>query len=72
MKKLLLPAVAVLFLLSVQQAVAQQVRKLALDEVIRLAEELIKTTDLNISEIVYTVGLTSRSYFCKIFKSFFC
>ncbi|MFD0860632.1 helix-turn-helix domain-containing protein [Sungkyunkwania multivorans] len=32
------------------------------------AEQLIKTTDLTISEIVYTVGLTSRSYFCKIFK----
>lgn len=32
------------------------------------AEKLIKTTDLNISEIVYTVGLTSRSYFSKIFK----
>lgn len=32
------------------------------------AENLIKTTDLNISEIVYTVGLTSRSYFSKIFK----
>ncbi|WP_394747712.1 helix-turn-helix domain-containing protein [Spongiimicrobium salis] len=32
------------------------------------AEELIRTTDMNISEIVYSVGLTSRSYFCKIFK----
>lgn len=32
------------------------------------AEKLIKTTDLNISEIVYSVGLTSRSYFSKIFK----
>lgn len=33
------------------------------------AEQLIKTTDLNISEIVYTIGFTSRSYFCKIFKN---
>ncbi|WP_340201847.1 AraC family transcriptional regulator [Ascidiimonas sp. W6] len=32
------------------------------------AEMLIRTTDLNISEIVYTIGLTSRSYFCKCFK----
>lgn len=32
------------------------------------ALELIKTTDLSISEIVYTIGLTSRSYFSKIFK----
>ncbi|MBU2997715.1 AraC family transcriptional regulator [Cellulophaga baltica] len=35
---------------------------------VEVAENLIKTTDLNISEIVYTVGLTSRSYFSKIFK----
>lgn len=32
------------------------------------AEELLKTTDLNVSEIVYSLGWTSRSYFCKIFK----
>ena len=31
--------------------------------------ELIKTTELNISEIVYSIGLTSRSYFSKIFKN---
>ena len=31
--------------------------------------ELLKTTDMNISEIVYSIGLTSRSYFSKIFKS---
>lgn len=31
--------------------------------------EMIKTTDLNISEIVYSIGLTSRSYFSKIFKN---
>ncbi len=32
------------------------------------AEDLITTTDLNISEIVYSIGFTSRSYFAKIFK----
>lgn len=35
---------------------------------VEAAEHLIKTTDLNISEVVYSVGLTSRSYFSKIFK----
>tara|TARA_R110002050_G_scaffold45001_1_gene106919 strand:- start:62022 stop:63053 length:1032 start_codon:yes stop_codon:yes gene_type:complete len=35
---------------------------------VETAEHLIKTSDLNISEIVYSVGLTSRSYFSKIFK----
>ncbi len=33
------------------------------------AVELIKSTDMNISEIVYSIGLTSRSYFSKIFKN---
>ncbi len=33
-----------------------------------VAENLIRTSDMNISQIVYTVGLTSRSYFSKIFK----
>ncbi|WP_298499533.1 AraC family transcriptional regulator [uncultured Algibacter sp.] len=32
------------------------------------ARELMTTTDLNISQIVYTIGFTSRSYFSKIFK----
>lgn len=32
------------------------------------AEELINTTDLSISEVVYAVGFNSRSYFSKIFK----
>lgn len=31
--------------------------------------ELLKTTDMNISQIVYSIGLTSRSYFSKIFKN---
>ncbi|KDN54546.1 helix-turn-helix domain-containing protein [Flavobacterium seoulense] len=35
---------------------------------VEVAENLIRTSELNISEIVYTVGLTSRSYFSKIFK----
>lgn len=35
---------------------------------VEAAEKLIRNSDLNISEIVYTVGLTSRSYFSKIFK----
>ncbi|NNE76794.1 MAG: helix-turn-helix transcriptional regulator [Pricia sp.] len=35
---------------------------------IQKAEQLIKTTDLNISEVVYSIGFTSRSYFSKIFK----
>ena len=35
------------------------------------AELLIRTSDLNISEIVYCIGFTSRSYFSKIFKQKF-
>jgi len=35
------------------------------------AEELIKGTDLNISEVVYSIGFSSRSYFSKIFKEKF-
>lgn len=32
------------------------------------SRELMDTTDLNISQIVYSIGFTSRSYFSKIFK----
>lgn len=35
---------------------------------IEKAEQLLVNTDLNISEVVYAIGFTSRSYFCKIFK----
>ncbi|EDP94763.1 AraC family transcriptional regulator [Kordia algicida OT-1] len=35
---------------------------------VELAEKLIKNSDLSISEIVYTIGFSSRSYFSKIFK----
>ncbi|EDP94776.1 helix-turn-helix transcriptional regulator [Kordia algicida OT-1] len=33
------------------------------------AEKLIRTTDMSIAEIIYSVGFTSRSYFSKIFKN---
>ncbi|MCG9791172.1 helix-turn-helix domain-containing protein [Flavobacterium algicola] len=36
---------------------------------VEAAENLIRNSELNISEIVYTIGLTSRSYFSKIFKA---
>ena len=35
------------------------------------SRELMNTTDLNISQIVYTIGFTSRSYFSKIFREKF-
>ncbi|WP_010135413.1 helix-turn-helix transcriptional regulator [Ochrovirga pacifica] len=38
---------------------------------LRKARDLMNTTDMNVSEIVYTVGFSSRSYFSKIFKSKF-
>lgn len=38
---------------------------------VEAAERLIKHSDMNISEVVYSVGFTSRSYFSKIFKQRF-
>lgn len=38
---------------------------------VEAAERLIRNTDMNISEVVYSVGFTSRSYFSKIFKNRF-
>ncbi|OCB74831.1 helix-turn-helix domain-containing protein [Flavobacterium crassostreae] len=35
---------------------------------IERAESLIRTSDLTISQIVYSIGFSSRSYFSKIFK----
>lgn len=46
------------------RTVSDYVRNVRLEK----AEKLIRNTDLSISEVVYSVGLTSRSYFCKIFK----
>ncbi|WP_010182369.1 helix-turn-helix transcriptional regulator [Aquimarina agarilytica] len=47
-----------------KRTVSDYIRNVRLEKAVLL----LKTTDLTISEIVYTIGLTSRSYFCKIFK----
>lgn len=36
---------------------------------LKKSELLLRTTEMNISEVVYSIGFTSRSYFCKIFKA---
>ncbi len=38
------------------------------NERLKEAENMIQSSDYNISQIVYSVGFTSRSYFSKIFK----
>lgn len=47
--------------------VSDFIRNLRLDK----AESLFLNTDYNVSEVVYMVGIVSRSYFCKIFKQKF-
>ena len=46
------------------RTVTDYIRNVRLEE----AERLLKNTDYNISEVVYSVGFLSRSYFSKIFK----
>ncbi len=51
----------------------QQLYKASVNEYIRnyridKAKELLETSDLNITEITYKVGINSRSYFSKLFK----
>lgn len=48
-----------------QRTVSDFIRNTRLER----AERLLKDTDMNISEVVYSIGLTSRSYFCKVFKA---
>ena len=38
------------------------------NERLKMSERLISKNELNISEVVYTIGLSSRSYFSRIFK----
>ncbi len=40
-------------------------------ERIELAKELLETSDLNITQITYKIGINSRSYFSKVFKERF-
>lgn len=47
-----------------KRTVTEFIRHVRLEQ----ARNLMKTTDLNISQIVYSIGFTSRSYFSKIFK----
>ncbi len=52
------------FKLLYTRTVTEYVRHVRLEE----ARDLLNTTNLNISQIVYTIGFSSRSYFSKIFK----
>lgn len=52
------------FKLLYTRTVTEYIRHVRLEK----ARDLINTTDLNISQIVYTIGFSSRSYFSKIFK----
>jgi AraC-like DNA-binding protein len=46
------------------RTVTEYVRHIRLET----ARDLLRNADLNISEVVYSIGFTSRSYFSKIFK----
>ena len=38
---------------------------------LKAAERLLKTTDLNVSEVAYKVGFGTPSYFSKCYREFF-
>jgi AraC-like DNA-binding protein len=46
------------------RTVTEYIRHIRLES----ARDMLKTTDLNVSQIVYSIGFSSRSYFSKIFK----
>ena len=52
------------FKLLYARTVTEYIRHIRLEA----ARDYIRTTDMNISQIVYTIGFSSRSYFSKIFK----
>ena len=52
------------FKLLYARTVTEYIRHIRLEA----ARDYISTTEMNISQIVYTIGFSSRSYFSKIFK----
>ncbi len=48
-----------------KRTVTEYIRHIRLEA----ARDYIRTTEMNISQIVYTIGFSSRSYFSKIFKN---
>ncbi|MRI02588.1 helix-turn-helix domain-containing protein [Kriegella sp. EG-1] len=52
------------FKLLYARTVTEYIRHIRLEA----ARDYIRTTDMNISQVVYTIGFSSRSYFSKIFK----
>ncbi|MBS9464294.1 helix-turn-helix transcriptional regulator [Flagellimonas sp. 389] len=50
-----------------KKSVNQYIREVRLEK----AKELLESSDLNITEITYNIGINSRSYFSKIFKQQF-
>jgi AraC-like DNA-binding protein len=55
------------FKLLYSRTVTEYIRHIRLEA----ARNFISTTDMNISQVVYTIGFSSRSYFSKIFKGKF-
>jgi AraC-like DNA-binding protein len=53
------------FKLLYSRTVTEYIRHVRLEA----ARDYIRTTDMNISQIVYSIGFSSRSYFSKIFKN---
>ncbi|MFK7813333.1 MAG: helix-turn-helix transcriptional regulator [Maribacter sp.] len=53
------------FKLLYTRTVTEYIRHIRLEA----ARDYIRTTDMNISQVVYTIGFSSRSYFSKIFKN---
>lgn len=53
------------FKLLYARTVTEYIRHIRLEA----ARDFISTTDMNISQVVYTIGFSSRSYFSKIFKA---